>query len=109
MVKQQLTGAMLLLVGIGMLTGGFLGPFSTYQEVQSHETTDAEILGSDIESATEQEEGETEREYYPRIEYEYTVDGTSYTDVQVFHPSKVDSEASEWLQRNRRPPRATVN
>ena len=72
MVKQQLTGAMLLLVGIGILTGGFLGPFSTYQEVQSHETTDAEILGSDIESATEQEEG-------------------------------------EWLQRNRRPPRATVN
>jgi hypothetical protein len=95
MVKQQLTGVLLLLVGIGVVTGGFLGPFSTYQEVQSHETTEAEILSSDIESATEQDDGETEVEYYPRIEYEYTVDGTSYTDVRVFHASQVGNEAGE--------------
>jgi len=95
MVKQQLTGVFLLLVGIGIVTGGFLGPFSTYQEVQSHETTDADILSSDVESATEREDGETEVEYYPRIEYEYAVDGTSYTDVRVFHASQVNNEPGE--------------
>jgi len=95
MVKQQLTGVVLLLVGVGVVTGAFLGPFSTYQEVQSHETTEAEILSSDIESATEQDDGETEVEYYPRIEYEYAVDGTSYTDVRVFHATQVENEPGE--------------
>jgi hypothetical protein len=95
MVKQQLTGVVLLLVGIGVVTGAFLGPFSTYQKVQTHETTSGEILSSDIESATEQDDGETEVEYYPRIEYEYTVDGSSYTDVRVFHATQVGNEAGE--------------
>ena len=97
MVKQQLTGAVLLLVGIGIVTGAYLAPFSTYQEVQSHETTEAEIVSSDIETATEQDDGETETEteYYPRIEYEYAVDGTSHTDVQVFHPSQIEDEPGE--------------
>jgi len=95
MVKQQLTGVVLLLVGIGIVAGAFLGPFSTYQDVQSHETTSAEILSSDIETATEQDDGETEVEYYPRIEYEYTVDGSSYTDVRVFHATQVGNEAGE--------------
>lgn len=95
MIKQQLTGAVLLLVGVAIATGGFLGPFSTYQDVQSHETTDAEIVSSSVESATEQDEGETDTEYYPRVEYEYTVDGTSYTDVRIFHATQVDNEAGE--------------
>jgi len=33
MVKQQLTGLLLLVVGLGIVDGAFLGPFATYQEV----------------------------------------------------------------------------
>ena len=95
MVKQQLTGVFLVLVGIGIVTGGFLGPYSTYQEVQTHETTDADIVRSDVESATEQDEGETEVEYYPRVEYEYEVGGERYSDVRIFHASQVTNEAGE--------------
>lgn len=29
------------------------------------------------------------------MEYEYTVDGTSYTDNRIYHPSQVESESGE--------------
>jgi hypothetical protein len=48
-----------------------------------------------IESAEEVDDGETEVEFYPRIEYEYTVDGTSYTNTRIYHPSQVDNEPGE--------------
>ncbi|PCR91382.1 DUF3592 domain-containing protein [Natrinema ejinorense] len=95
MAKQQVLGVALILVAVGLIGGAVVGPISTYQEVQSHETTQAEIVQSQMESATEEEEGETEVEYYPRIEYEYAVDGTSYTDNRVFHPTQVENEEGE--------------
>jgi hypothetical protein len=95
MVKQQLGGVALVLFGIGLVAFGVIGPFATYQEVQTHETTEATIVSTGIESATEIDEGETEVEFYPRIEYDYTVSGSSYTDNQVYHPSQVENEAGE--------------
>jgi len=95
MVKQQVGGVILLLVGVGLVAGAVIGPFGTYQDVQSHETTTAEITSSDMESETEQEDGETQVEYYPRVEYEYTVDGTGYTDNRIFHASQVNNEPGE--------------
>jgi hypothetical protein len=89
MVEQQVGGIVLVLVAAGLVAGGFLGPFSTYQEVQSHETTEATVVSSGMESATEQDDGETE------VEYEYAVDGTSYTDNRIFHSSQVENEAGE--------------
>lgn len=95
MFKQQLQGGVFLLVGLAILGFAFVGPFSTYQDVQSHENTQATIVSSGMESAEEIDEGETEVEYYPRIDYEYTVDGERYTDSQVFHPSQVNTEPGE--------------
>jgi|GEM_PF-1662860 len=95
MVKQQLGGVVLVLVAIGLIAGAFIGPFGTYQDVQSHETTQATITSVGMESATEQDDGETEVEYYPRLTYEYTVDGASYSDTQIFHPTQVSNEAGE--------------
>ncbi|QLG49322.1 DUF3592 domain-containing protein [Natrinema halophilum] len=95
MGKQQVIGLVLILVAAGLLGGAVLGPFSTYQEVQGYETAEATIISSGMESATEQEDGETETEYYPRVEYEYSVDGTSYTDNRVFHASQIENEPGE--------------
>ena len=95
MVKQILGGILLTVVAVGLLAGAVLMPFATYQEVQSHSTTEAEIISADIKSATEVEEGERETEYYPRIEYEYSVDGTGYSGVRVFHSSQVNTEPGE--------------
>mgnify|MGYP000468816490 CR=1 FL=1 len=95
MVKQQLSGLLLLLFGIGLAAGAVMGPFGTYQDVQSHDTTQATITSADMESATERDDGETEVEYYPRIDYEYTVGGTTYTDTRIFHPSQVNTEPGE--------------
>lgn len=95
MVQQRLRGGVFLIVGLAILSFAFVGPFSTYQDVQQDQTTEATILSSGMTSAEEVDEGETEVEYYPRIEYEYTVDGQQLTDQQVFHPSQVGNEAGE--------------
>jgi len=95
MGRDTLGGVVLVLIGIGILTGVYLFPFSTYQEIRSHQQTDAEILSTDIEQAEEVEEGETEIEYYPRVEYRYTVDGETYTDTRIFHETQVGNEEGE--------------
>jgi hypothetical protein len=95
MVKQQVGGLVLLLAAVGLLGGAMLGPAATYQEVQSHETAEAEVVSSEMESATEQEEDETEVEYYPRVEYEYAVDGSNYADNRIYHPTQVENEPGE--------------
>lgn len=95
MVKRMLKGVLLAVFGVGILAAAVLGPFSTYQDVQSHATTEAEIISAGIESDTELDEGEQETEYYPRIEYEYSVDGTDYSGERVFHSSQVNNEPGE--------------
>jgi len=95
MDNQRIIGVALVVIAAVFVGGVIMGPVSTYQEVQSHETTQAEIVQSGMESATEEDDGETEVEYYPRIEYEYAVDGTTYADTQVFHPTQVGNESGE--------------
>lgn len=95
MVKQRLTGVGLVVFAVVLFTGAYLGPFGTYQDVQSDGTTQATVLTAEMESATERDDGETEVEYYPRVEYEYAVDGTTYTDDRVFHPSQVSNDPGE--------------
>lgn len=95
MSRDTLGGVVLVLIGIGILVGVFMFPFSTYQEIQSHQTTDAEILSTDIAQKEELDDGETEIEYYPRVEYRYTVDGETYTDTRIFHSTQVNNEEGE--------------
>ncbi len=95
MVGRRTKGAVMVLIGIGIIGFGVIGPFSTYQEVQTHDTTTAQIEQTGIESATELDDGETEVEYYPRISYTYSVDGRAYTNRQIYHPSQVDTEPGE--------------
>lgn len=95
MGNQQIRAVILLVVAAASVGGMIVGPASTYREVQSHETTQAKIVQSGMESATEEENGETEVEYYPRVEYEFVADGTAFTGNEIFHSSQVKNEPGE--------------
>ena len=95
MLEQRLTGVGLVVFAVVLFTGAYLGPFGTYQDVRTDRTTQATVLTAEMESATERDDGETEVEYYPRVEYEYAVDGTTYDDERVFHASQVSNDPGE--------------
>ncbi len=95
-VSNAATGVVLVLVGVALIGGGYyLGVMQPQQVMDSVEETDATILSTDMEQATEQDDGETQVEFYPRIEYEYSVEGQQQTNDRIYHSSKVNNEPGE--------------
>ncbi|WP_257300849.1 DUF3592 domain-containing protein [Haloarchaeobius sp. FL176] len=93
-------GMVFLLVGLAVAGGITYTEYQDRQVAESMETGTASVTSTGMESATETEDGETEVEYYPRIEYEYTVDGQTYEGWRVYAATDLDKEQGELRGRD---------
>lgn len=88
----------LLFVAVGLGIGGFAvhDGYMSVQDVNSAvETTEGTIQSSDVVEDREYEDDETELEYYPRITYEYTVDGQTHTGERIYSHLDRNQEPGE--------------
>jgi len=82
MDKKGLGGLVVVLVLSAFLIGiGLLPTLSHHIAVQEHQPTTATVQGTDIE-ITEDDDGD--ESYTPKVTYEYTVDGETYSSDNVF-------------------------
>ncbi|MCT9098250.1 DUF3592 domain-containing protein [Haloarchaeobius sp. HME9146] len=88
-------GLLFLVAGVGVAGFTVYGEYQDQQIADNAASVTGSVVGTDMESATEVDDGETEVEYYPRVDYEYTVDGTAYKGWRIYATTDLDKEAGE--------------
>lgn len=93
-------GMVFLLAGLAVAGGITYTEWQDKQVAERMETGTASVTSTGMESATETDDGETEVEYYPRVEYEYAVDGQTYQGWRIYAATDLDKEPGELRGRD---------